>query len=302
MAIDLSLITVGGPCKLTDNTNVIYFEDDVIIEPKPKFRVVPNNITGDQDDTIVDLMYSIRGKPKAIWNAAYQGVLLPSAYTNYTTAGARIIGAANRAVTLLGSDGDQYAFTRGALTKMPDLFLGLGESLFSEAEWTGFIGQGKALTDADAFYTKTTGVAWVQSDYPTGNQEALCTGAWTAVTGWSVVYAEKGFKLTHELGLQPVFQGNITADQKIQHYRGMMSFTPQGPTTPQLESGLNMVIGARRSANAANFVVTGSGISVSLLSASLRKGMFHFDSKFNRHGEIAMVTALNAPGNRLTLA
>ena len=188
------------------------------------------------------------------------------------------------------------------LLEARDVFLGLGESLFSEAEWTGFIGQGSALTDATAFYTKTTGVSWVQSDYPTGNQEAICTGAWTAVTGWSTVYAEKGFKLTHELAFQAVKQGNITVDQKVQSYRGMMSFTPQGPTTAQLETGLNMVIGTRRSSNAANFVVTGSGISVSLLSASLRKGMFHFDNKLNRHGEIAMVTALNAPGNRLTLA
>lgn len=300
--IDNSLIVVGGPCKITDGSQVIYFEDDVIIEPKPSYRVVPNNVTGDQDDTVVDLVYSIRGKPKSSWIAGYRTALLPSALYNYTTAGARIIGAANRAVTVLGADGDQYAFTRAAVTKMPELFLGLGASLYSEVEWTGFIGQGKALTDADAFYTKTLGASWVQSDYPTDNQEVICTGAWGAVTGWTTVYAETGFKLTHELGFQPVKQGNITVDQKVQHYRGMISFVPQGPTSAQLETALGMVIGSRRSGNANSLVITGTGISVTLLAAALRKGAFVFGNKTNRQGEIAFVSALTGPGTRLTLA
>jgi len=41
--MDLSLITIGGPCKITDVSSVIYFEDDVTLITNPvepqKFRL-----------------------------------------------------------------------------------------------------------------------------------------------------------------------------------------------------------------------------------------------------------------------
>lgn len=300
--IDSSLIVIGGPCKITDVATVIYFEGDVVLEPKPVYRPVPNSITGENDDTVVDQVFSIRGVPKAVWTAGYRGVLLPDAYYNYAAAGGRLVGAANRAVTILGSDGDQYAFTRAAITKMPDLFLGLGESLYSEAEWSGFIGQGKNLTDADAFYVKTANVAWNSADYPATNQEALCSAAWGAAAGWGTVFAEKGFKLTHEFKTNPIKQGNVTVDHKIESYRGRVGFVAQGPTASELEAAMILPIGARRSSNANDFIISGSGISVTLKSAGVDKSQFHFDNKMNRLGEIELVNALAAPGTRLVFA
>jgi hypothetical protein len=160
--------------------------------------------------------------------------------------------------------------------------------------------------DVDAFYSENT-TAWDGSDYPTTHQETMCTLAWGAVTGWDTVFAENGFKLTHELKTNPVKQGNVTVDQRIQSYRAMLSFTPEEPTTTQLLTALGLQgasagIGTRRSANAAAAVVAGSGISVTVASAGVRTGQFEFDSKKNRHGEFAMVSALTAPGTRLTLA
>jgi hypothetical protein len=190
---------------------------------------------------------------------------------------------------------------------MPDVFMGLGKSLYTGFEYTGWIGTGKSPTDPDAFYTQSTGVAWTQADYPVTHQEALCTAAWGAVAGWGTVFAGEGFTLTHELKLNPVKMGNITVDQRVESYRAMVGFKPQGPTTAQLLAaiglqGTAMGIGTRLSALAHSFVVTGTGLSVTVPGAALNKGAFEFDSKLNRHGDFGMITALSAPGARLTLA
>ena len=173
--------------------------------------------------------------------------------------------------------------------------------------WTAFIGHGKALNAADAFYALQT-TAWSQADYPTSNEEEMFTAAWGAVTGFTSMFAENGFKLAHELKLDPVKQGNVTVDYRINGYRGMVSFLPQQPTTTQLLSALTYQgtgggPGARRSSNAADLVITGaSTASVTLKNCAPRTGSFVFDNKQNRHGEFAFVTALTAPGSRLVFA
>jgi hypothetical protein len=302
----LSQINVGGPCKLNDNGQVIYFEDGVKITPTPTYRDIASDVGGAQDQTLVDLVYKITGRPKAVWSSGYRGSLLPDAYINWTTAGGLLCGSANRTVSVLGSDANGFTFTRGCLTKMPDLYLGLGNPLYGEIEYTAYVGTGKALTDVDAFYALNT-TAWSQADYPTTNQEQLCTMAWGAVTGWDTVFAQEGFKLTHEFKTTAVKQGNITVDQRIQAYRAMLSFTPEEPTTTQLLAafglqGASNGIGTRRSANVNDAVVTGTGISVTVKNAGMNKGQFVFDSKANRHGEFGMITALSVPGTRLVFA
>lgn len=302
----LNQIDVGGPCKVNAAGSVIYFEEGVKITPQPKYRGVPSSVGGEHDDNLVDLVYKITGRPKAVWNATYQGALLPAAYTNWSTSGARMCGVSNQSLIVLGSDANGFTFTRACLTRMPSVFLGLGESLYDEVEWTAFWGQGKALTDTDAFYSLNT-TAWSQADYPTTHQEVMCTGAWGSVTGWDTVFAEKGFKLQHELKTTPVMSGNVTVDYRINSYRARLGFNPQQPTTTQLLSawglqGASNGIGTRRSANAFDFVTAGSGISVTAKSVAMDKGDFVFDHKANRHGEFGLVTAMTAPGTRLTLA
>jgi len=169
-AIDLSKITIGGPCKITDSGTVLYTEGDAVLEPNPVYRDVESAIAGADDGTLVDLTWSLKFKPKSIWSSGYRSSLLPSAYTNFSAGGTRIIGAGNRTVTVLGSDGEQYALQRAALTQMPELFLGLGDSLYGDVEYTAFIKNGAQLNDVDAFYVYSTGVAWSQSDFPTRKQ------------------------------------------------------------------------------------------------------------------------------------
>lgn len=298
---DFSKITVGGPCKITDVAQVIYSEGNVTITPKPVYRDIPSSLTTKDDQILIGLTYEIDFTPKSIWNSGFRSSLLPSAYTNFTAGGARIIGAANRAVTILGSDGEQHVFTRAALTKMPNVFFGLGKSLYSAAQYTAFLGNGKALTDADAFVVQTSGVAWDQSDFPTGHQETECTAAWTG-TGFTTMFAQEGFELQHEMDWVDVKQGNIVVDKRIAGYRGMIVFKPEGPTTAQLIGQFPGVIGTRLSAGASDLVITGSGISGTLKSAMPFRGKFNFDNKLLRHDEFAFVSSLATPGTRLAFA
>ena len=325
----LNTINVGGPCMLLDNTttlggltgDAIFFEDAVRVVPNPKYREIPSSAAGEEDSTLIDLTYSIIGRPMAVWNASYRKVLLPNTADgstvdlfNWTGAGQRLIGAGNgggnRFCSLIGADSNGFDFQRMVITKPPGVFGGLGKSLYDEAEWTAFIGNGFSLTAANAFMQANT-TAWATAlaafPYPTTHQEQMCTGAWGAVTGWDTVFGEDGFKLTHELGLADVKMGGITWDKRITKYRAMMAFQPQQPTVAQLLSAMNLQgagggIGSRLSALAYDFIMSETGMSITVKSAALNRGAFVFDSKVNRPGEFGMITAMTAPGTRLVFA
>jgi hypothetical protein len=307
-AQDYSQITIGGPCKITDGSAVFYTEGPAVLTPQMNWRDRPASLDPKQDATLVDLTWKLTFTPMSVYNSTLRGVLVPTTYTNWTVSGQRIIGAANRTVTILGADGEEYALTRAKITKLPEMYLGLGKSLWGACEYTAYLGQGNALTDANAFLTQSTTGVWSQTDFPTTHQEAECTlalsplGGGSPLTGWDTVFAEEGFTLSHELTLEPLKQGNITIDHKVIGYRGMLKFKPQEPSSAELLSALNPVIGTRRSSNANNVVVTGPGISVTLASAALYTGVFNFDNKLNRHGEWGLISSPGVPGTRLTLA
>lgn len=295
-------ITIGGPCKINDPNGVIYTEGDVVLTPKFKYRGVPSAVLGEQDDVLVDAWWEVEFTPKSVWTAPYRAVLLPTAFYNYAGAGAPLIGPANRTVNIWGADGNGFDLTRAIITEMPAVYCGLGKSVYDKCKMTAFLGNGSALTDANAFMVPNS-TAWSQADYPTTHQEQLASLAWGAVTGWDTVYGEDGFKLTHEFKTSDLKMGGITIDKKIQSYRGMLSFMPQEPTTAQLLTALNPVIGSRRSSTANTAVVTETGMSVTLYSAAVRQLAFHFDSKMNRHGELQLVTAMTgASTTRLAFA
>jgi hypothetical protein len=296
-------ITVGGPCKITDALgNVIYTEGNVTLTPKPKYRDVGSSLTTKDDQTLVGLVWEIDFIPKSIWTVGYRASLIPTTYVNFLYGGTRIIGAVQSAMTILATDGEGWAITRGALTKMPNIYHGLGKSLYSACQFTAFLGNGNALTDANAFMVPTTGNAWSQADFPTGNQESECTASWApaGVAGFNNMFAQEGFELQHELETADVKQGNITVDKRIVGYRGMVVFKPEGPTTLQLNGQFPGAIGSRLSAGAADFVISmGGGSSTTLKLAMPYRGKYNFDAKLMRHDEFAFVTALTQPGARL---
>ena len=303
MTSNFSQITVGGPCKIIDPLgNVLYSEGNVTITPKPKYRDVPSSLTTKDDQLLVDLTYEIDFTPKSIWNAAYRASLLPADYTNFTAGGGRMIGAVNQGLTVLSQDGEQWVATRACLTKMPNLYFGLGKSLYSAVQYTAFLGNGNNLTDPNAFIVQTLGAAWQQADFPTGHQEAECQATWGAVSGFTGMFAQEGFELQHELETADVKQGNMLVDKRIVGYRGMVVFKPEGPTTAQLVAQFPGAIGTRLSAGGADLVITGSGISGTLKSAMPFRGKFNFDLKLLRHDDFAFVTALTSPGIRLAFS
>jgi len=303
MTSNFSQITVGGPCKIIDPLgNVVYSEGNVTITPKPKYRDIPSSLATKDDQLLVDLTYEIDFTPKSIWNAAYRASLLPAAYTNFTAGGGRMIGAVNQGLTVLGQDGEQWVATRACLTKMPNLYFGLGKSLYSAVQYTAFLGNGNNLTDPNAFIVQTLGAAWQQADFPTGHQEAECQATWGAASGFTGMFAQEGFELQHELETADVKQGNLLVDKRIVGYRGLVVFKPEGPTTAQLVAQFPGAIGNRLSAGAADLVITGSGISGTLKSAMPFRGKFNFDLKLLRHDEFAFVTALTSPGIRLAFS
>jgi hypothetical protein len=304
-------IDVGGPCYILDNGIKFYFDGGVKITPVPVWRALPSSVAGEEDDNLVDLTYKITGTPKSVWKAPvnYTTEFLPASLTNFTYTGLPLLGTANNVVSIVSpAASGGFTFNRATLTKMPTVYYGLGKPLWGEAEWTGFWQNGFALNDPAAFYTLNNTV-WNQADYPVTHQEQLAQLIWGAVADWSSVFAEEGFQHSHELKLNPIKQGNITVDMKLQGYRAMLKFQPQQPTTTQLMAALAYQnagggIGTRRSANANDAVITLDGVTpfITLKSMGLRVGEFEFDNKLNRHGEFSLVTALTAPGNRLVIA
>lgn len=303
--MDLTTKVYGGPGKITDVDGVIHVEGPIVVTPKPVYRDNMSAVGGKGPKVLVDLTVEIAFTPMPVWNSTYRGVLFPTAFYNFTAIGGRMVGTSNRAVSIQGTDAQGFTFTRARLTKMPDIYLGLGKPLYGPAVITAYIGTGKALSDADAFGAVNT-TAWDQSDFPTAWQEAQCQLALGILTGWDTVNAEDGFQLTHELESEAAKMGQITVDQRIQAYRAKIEFRPEQPTTAQLLANMvggNIgVIGTRTSANNNSAVITGSGISVTAANMAIEESSLMWDAKSQRHGPVTLRTAQITPATRLTLA
>jgi hypothetical protein len=225
--------------------------------------------------------------------------------------GARPHGATNLPTKIYTPDGRLYSFVRTAVTKHPDLRLGVGEPLFGPCEITAlgdpalnpgaasFLVTGNAITEtagADPGGPMTT------ADFIRG----VWTGAWGTLGGFGgdggvPLQAEDFWTIQVHAKYSPLKVQKLTRHLKLDSVEIMAKARLVGPTHTQLVAQIGTHTSgtlAGSGTNAADLVLTGPGSkTITVKQTELRGAGFEFGGTKLGTGEIGFVTQMKFNGS-----
>jgi len=225
--------------------------------------------------------------------------------------GARPHGAADVPCKIWTPDGRLYSFPRAAVTRHPDLHLGIGSTLFGQAEITALVASGKQLGDTAALYTITeSGAA------DPGGQMGLggfARGAWTGVWGTAVgfggevngspIEAEEEWVISSEVKYRPLPVQKLVRAYQLDSVKFLARVRPFGPTHTQIDAAIGInhgrLLGSQvaGSATAADLVLSGPNAkTLTLKAADVVGAGFEFGGTKLGTGEIGFVTTVQFVG------
>jgi hypothetical protein len=242
-----------------------------------------------------------------------------------STAGALVIGTRPHGTTNLPTkiyapDGRLYSFVRTAVTRHPDLKLGVGEPLFGPCEITAlgdptlnpgaasFLLTGNAITETAG---ADPGGAMTTADFIRG----AWTGAWGTLAGFggdggAALQAEDFWTIQIHAKYSPLKVQKLTRHLKLDSVEIMAKARLVGPTHSQLVAQLGThTLGslAGSGANAADLILTGPGSkTITVKQTELRGAGFEFGGAKLGTGEVGFVTQMKfnagGPGPLLTFS
>jgi len=302
MSISRSLLA-GGPAYVNFNGANIPLGEDSRLEIAPVNRVISAALYGEIDEVYTDLIVKGTGTPLTYENLA---VLWPYLQP---TIGQRIFGNADTPFEWVSNNGDVITVRAGAVTRMPDLILGVEKAGIGPMEWSGVVGNGMEPSASNSYYTIATGQAFSAPAVAASKiPRQKYTAAWGSVAGFTSFQAQEEWTITHELKLAPVRIQGRTVDMKITSYRAMAKCKPAEPTMGNVDGallaqGAAAQHGAKLSSTAADLVITGAQtVSVTVKNAALKTAGFVFGGKALRNGEIGFVSTINVSGGTGTAA
>ncbi len=303
MSIARSLLA-GGPAYINFNGANIPLGEDARLEITPVNRVISAALYGEMDEVYTDLVVKGTGTPLTYDNLA---VLWPYLQP---VIGQRIFGNADTALQWLSNNGDVITVRAGAVTKMPDLILGVEKAGIGPMEFCGVVGNGLEASASNSYYTMATGQAFTPPAVSAAKiPRQKYTAAWGSAAGFTSFQAQEEWTITHELKLAPVRIQGRTVDLKILSYRCMAKCLPAEPTMAQIDAALGaqgqLAQGQKLSTNpsTADLVITGAQtVSVTVKAAALKTAGFVFGGKPLRNGEIGFVSTINVSSGTATAA
>src|ERR1035441_5642295 len=135
MSISRSLLA-GGPAYVNFSGANIALGEDSRLEIAPVNSVISAALYGEMDEVYTDLVVKGTGTPLTYENLA---VLWPYLQP---VIGSRIFGNADAPLQWVSNNGDVITVRAGAVTKMPDLILGVEKPGIGPVEFSGVVGNG----------------------------------------------------------------------------------------------------------------------------------------------------------------
>ena len=256
MSISRSTLT-RGPAYAAFNGATYQFAGDSKIEIVPATQVVRAAIYGKIDETVSDLAVKCTGSPLT-WTS------LPILFPYLTpTVGQRLYGNADLPLVWASSNGDVITLANAAITRMPDLILGVERDILGPVEFTGLIANGADPENANSYYTISTGQDFAAPALDvTKLTRQHYSATWGSFAGFASFQSQDTWTISHELELSPVKIQGRTVDQIVLSYRCLAKCKPAEPTMSNIDAALEMQgsgakQGRRLSAASADLVITG---------------------------------------------
>jgi len=290
MSISRSTLT-RGPASASFNSASFSFSGDSKIEIAPVTREVRAALYGKIDETVNDLAVKCTGTPLT-WTSL--SVLFPYLAP---AIGQRLYGDTDKPLVWSSNNGDVVTIANAAVTKMPELKLGVERDALGPVEFTGLIVNSGDPESAGSYYSIATNQSFTA---PTLDVTKLTrqrySAAWGSFAGFANFQAQDAWTISHELDLEPVKIQGRTVDMVIAGYRCMAKCKPAEPTMANIDAalllqGAGAKHGRRLSASSADLVITGQNlVSITLKNAALKSAGFAFGGKPLRNGELGWVS------------
>jgi len=302
MSISRSLLA-GGPAYVSFNGAMIPLGEDSRLEIAPVNSVVSAALYGEIDEVYTDLVVKGTGTPLTYDNLAVVWPYLQPVI------GGRIFGNADAPFEWVSNNGDVITVRAGAVTRMPDLILGVEKAGIGAMELSGEVGNGLEPSASNSYYTIATGQGFSAPAVAASKiPRQKYTASWGGAAGFANFQAQDAWTITHELKLAAVKIQGRTVDMKVTSYRAMAKCMPAEPTMAEADGALlaqggAAAHGAKLSSTAADLVITGAQtVSVTVKNAALKTAGFVFGGKALRNGEIGFVSTINVSGGTGTAA
>lgn len=263
--------------------NGAYFwsKQAITITKKDELFGIGSVMHGELEERASDRMYEISLRPIGEWESL--GVLFP-----YFTAliGADIFGDTDTSLTVWTQSGRKYVFVNVAITALPDTGVKVGDTLLGDMTFTALIGKDKLPTDANAYYTLTTGQTYpgdaALSKAAILTRHPLLTWNDTidveSPTVWDSFATVAGAQIKHALSLSPVkINGLGTVGMRLTEYKLSAQFQAAGSFTMAdilTATGDGTALGASTTVN--DLIIAYTGFHFRVYGAALREASFKF--------------------------
>ncbi len=261
-----------GPGCVEYNSLKFYSKDDIIVTEALETENEISSVYGKIGERINDRHFEITFTPIGELESLtkyypYQGSKI----------GDDIFPATDLPLIVWGLDGTKRTYNAAAMTKMPDLDLSTGKSLFGQVTFLCLGSGDTAWSGANSLVTHATAQTFPTTTLDTATLfRNAYTGVWGAKAApWNALKTIDGFKVGFNLQLQDKSVDNYGVVQKcIAGLEVTLTFDPVGVLEADVLSAIGYQgAGAARGMNlsglGANMVITG-GTTPNLLTATIK--------------------------------
>lgn len=279
-----SIIT--GPALVTFGGQTFWSKGDITLKPNNKNFKVATSAFGDVDERTEDKSMEISFEPDGRFTDGLAAVLWPYAAMPIGTS---VFGGSDSPLVIHSRAGTKVTVHNAALTKTPDLRLGVSKTIQGSLTFTGLLKNSTDPTDAAAYYTVTTESYPGDTGFDIGDIKTLAyDSAWGGSAPWSSFLTQEGWEVSFDLSLAPqMVDGLGTVDMSLQSLGVTARAIPVGPTEAQIltSMGNTRALGASV-ASANDLIVSATGLYFSLSKAGLRSAELGYGAERKRAGQL----------------
>ncbi len=193
-------------------------------------------------------------------------------------------------IVITTAEGETYTFNVAALAGLPDLTFKATETIFSEVTIDLFRTAGVAATTANSLFTLAAGIYTPPSIDPA----TILTQSYLLTWGsspWASLETKDGIKVKSAVSFEDVTDDALgVIGKRVTGIAVTATAQPLGVTPSAVQTALLLQgAGAGRGASLAtanNFVVSGTGVTVTLTNAGLKSAPHAFGRSADRIGEL----------------
>lgn len=280
---------ISGPALITYNSQKFWSKGDVSLKViNDRFDIQTAHF-GKVDERFSDRKIEVSFEPAGAFTAGVAAVLWPYAST---AVGTSIFGASDTALTINGRDGRQIVVHAAAVTQMPEIKMGVTQTLIGSVTFTGLVKNNTDPTAAAAYYTESA-VAY-PGDTGFDVSQILTkaySAAWGASAPWSSFVAAEGWTISFDLQLAPQMVDGIgTVDMTFSSLGVNASCIPVGPTQSDILSKVAGTAGLGASiATADHLNISATGVYVRLYRAALSESGLTYGNTAKRIAETTWI-------------